>query len=137
MMTTEELFERFAREPQIVRRVPVSTYRLQLDRTFTFANALVDPDNRRPVDVAPRRRLLEALAGEIGASTDTAALASRLMTTKEDDRAKLFLSHRALQFRRAQPALILEGEYEPLETRGPLGADACAGFPVALLTRED
>jgi (1->4)-alpha-D-glucan 1-alpha-D-glucosylmutase len=38
-MTPQQLLERFAREPQIVRRVPVSTYRLQLDRAFTFGDA--------------------------------------------------------------------------------------------------
>jgi hypothetical protein len=42
-MTPQELLERFARDPQIVRRVPVSTYRLQLDRTFTFGGVLALP----------------------------------------------------------------------------------------------
>jgi (1->4)-alpha-D-glucan 1-alpha-D-glucosylmutase len=57
--------------------------------------SLVDPDNRRPVDFALRRRLLDA----------------PLDGSWEDGREKLFLIRRAL-------ALRLEGDYTPLAAEG-------------------
>jgi len=40
MMPPEQVFELFGRGPGAFRRVPLATYRLQLDRTFTFRDAL-------------------------------------------------------------------------------------------------
>jgi (1->4)-alpha-D-glucan 1-alpha-D-glucosylmutase len=87
---------------------------------------LVDPDNRRPIDLALRRRLLEALVADIAASSDLAALARGLVAAKEDGRVKMYVIHRGLGLRRRHPALFLDGGYEPLETRGPLAAHVCA-----------
>ncbi len=61
--------------------------------------ALVDPDNRRPVDWARRRRLLDDLLAGAPPTRET---------------AKLFLIHRALGLRARRPEAF-EGSYRPLE----------------------
>jgi (1->4)-alpha-D-glucan 1-alpha-D-glucosylmutase len=84
--------------------------------------SLVDPDNRRPVDYAARRR---ALAKE----TPVEALLARW----RDGRVKQFVIARTLAFRRARPDLFSRGEYLPLMAGTErvvafarrLGEDAC------------
>lgn len=77
--------------------------------------ALVDPDNRAPVDFAARRRLLATL----GPEADPRALAAELRSRRNDDRLKLFVTARGLAIRRRHPALFVGGAYHPLEARGP------------------
>jgi (1->4)-alpha-D-glucan 1-alpha-D-glucosylmutase len=77
--------------------------------------SLVDPDNRRPVDYERRRRMLEGLRASPLAPT---ALARTLVDTLADGRAKLFLTWRALEFRRAHPSLFDEGTYLPVHASG-------------------
>jgi (1->4)-alpha-D-glucan 1-alpha-D-glucosylmutase len=62
--------------------------------------ALVDPDNRRPVDYAARERLLHE------------------PEDRSRDARKLQLMRRALHTRRAHPLLFSVGSYLPLEIRG-------------------
>jgi (1->4)-alpha-D-glucan 1-alpha-D-glucosylmutase len=88
--------------------------------------SLVDPDNRRSVDWTLRQRLLDALSAEIENTHDLAALARRLLESREDGRVKLFLIRQGLAFRRARAALFTHGEYRPLEARGPLADHLCA-----------
>jgi len=76
--------------------------------------ALVDPDNRRPVDFAARERLL----GELPVTLDEAA-ATAMAAEPESDRLKLHLVRALLQARRDHPALFRDGSYEPL----PLGGE--------------
>jgi (1->4)-alpha-D-glucan 1-alpha-D-glucosylmutase len=74
--------------------------------------SLVDPDNRRPVDYALRRKLLEELQG-MGAA--------EVMERMEEGLPKLWVIHRALQLRGEHPewfdagasygALAAEGEW--------------------------
>jgi (1->4)-alpha-D-glucan 1-alpha-D-glucosylmutase len=72
---------------------------------------LVDPDNRRPVDFALRRRLLAALERE-------GPPASWNPGVPED--AKLRVIAAALRLRRRRPELFDErGGYRPLEAQGP------------------
>jgi (1->4)-alpha-D-glucan 1-alpha-D-glucosylmutase len=78
--------------------------------------SLVDPDNRRPVDYDRRRSLLAGLCAD-GQSGDRAALAARLLTTR-DDRLKMYATMTLLGFRRARRALFQGGGYEPLATDG-------------------
>jgi (1->4)-alpha-D-glucan 1-alpha-D-glucosylmutase len=78
--------------------------------------ALVDPDNRRPVDFARRRELLDALDRDGAASTDEPG----------DGRLKLHVLRTLLRLRREDPALFVEGAYRPLEAAG-----AAAGHVVA------
>ena len=73
--------------------------------------ALVDPDNRRPVDFAARRATLERLGNE----PDWAALAEQW----PDGRIKLALTRRLLALRNEDAALFTEGDYVPVEVRGP------------------
>ena len=91
--------------------------------------SLVDPDNRRPVDWALRRRLLDAVARRASEGP-----ASRLQLARElaqpaalvDGRAKLLLVREALRFRRAHGTLFLAGEYVPLAVDGPDAAHVVA-----------
>ena len=89
--------------------------------TELFDLSLVDPDNRRPVDFARRKRLLE----EIDARTDRLTLARELMQSP-DDRLKLFVTATALRTRRRLSPLFLEGAYVALETVGQRGQHVCA-----------
>ncbi len=72
--------------------------------------SLVDPDNRRPVDFARRRRLLE----ELRADLPSPALCARLLATPESGQVKLYLLHRGLQCRREHAELFAAGSYAPL-----------------------
>ena len=58
--------------------------------------SLVDPDNRRPVDWALRRRLLDELEHALHAAPDRGALAHELWTKKDDARVKLFVVREGL-----------------------------------------
>ncbi len=81
--------------------------------------SLVDPDNRRPVDYARRRRLLQDLQSAVaGAGGDLRELARGLVAAKEDGRVKLFVTWRSLQCRRERPGLFSAGEYIPLAAVG-------------------
>jgi (1->4)-alpha-D-glucan 1-alpha-D-glucosylmutase len=72
--------------------------------------SLVDPDNRRPVDYAPRRRLLKEL------SNAEAELALRKV---KEGGPKLWLIHRVLNHRRRHPeAYAAQSRYEPLPASG-------------------
>jgi (1->4)-alpha-D-glucan 1-alpha-D-glucosylmutase len=88
---------------------------------------LVDPDNRRAVDWQLRRGMLDELTRATATLGDRAAFARELMEAKDDGRVKLYLIREALACRRAHPALFGEGEYRPLEIRGPL-AEHALGF---------
>ena len=74
--------------------------------------SLVDPDNRRPVDYAARRQLLKGLR-----HTGRTGLASKIREIAEnptDGAVKLFVTSRALCFRKAHADLMTEGSYLPL-----------------------
>jgi (1->4)-alpha-D-glucan 1-alpha-D-glucosylmutase len=88
--------------------------------------SLVDPDNRRPVDFARRRQMLEELNAEIEATTDMTALARRLMQERADGRVKLFVIRQALAVRRRRADLFARGEYRPLEAHGSGAERVCA-----------
>lgn len=77
--------------------------------------SLVDPDNRRPVDLALRRRLL----AELRERRPDAALARELVATATDGRIKLYVTHLALLARRRLPELFgARGDYLPLQADG-------------------
>jgi len=75
--------------------------------------SLVDPDNRRPVDYALRRRYLEELEAK---QDQPQSLAGELLETYADGRIKLYVLHRALKLRQAKPDLFLQGGYTALDT---------------------
>jgi len=88
--------------------------------------SLVDPDNRRPVDWALRRRLLGELERALASTSDRAGFAFGLFKEKEDGRVKLYLIREALALRRARPTLFAAGDYRALEARGALAEHLCA-----------
>lgn len=84
--------------------------------------SLVDPDNRRPVDFAR----LEALLGGLEGRYPGVGLAGELLASWPDGRVKLWVTHQALQHRRANPGVYREGGYRPLGVDGPAAAHAVA-----------
>jgi (1->4)-alpha-D-glucan 1-alpha-D-glucosylmutase len=92
--------------------------------------SLVDPDNRRPVDYDLRAWWLGELADT---HANRADLARALVDSKADGRIKLYLTHRALRFRRDHAELFRVGSYVPLEASGDVGEHIVA-FARALAT---
>jgi (1->4)-alpha-D-glucan 1-alpha-D-glucosylmutase len=81
--------------------------------------SLVDPDNRRPVDYTRLRRDLREICERLALpNADLGELARTLLDTKMDGRIKLYVTHRALDYRRRRPELFAEGAYVPLEAQG-------------------
>jgi (1->4)-alpha-D-glucan 1-alpha-D-glucosylmutase len=93
--------------------------------------SMVDPDNRRPVDWALRRRLLDELRRRFGGSHVDAQAMGELAAGWRDGREKLFLTWRALALRAAAPALFVGGAYQPLATGGAHGEHLCAFARIA------
>jgi (1->4)-alpha-D-glucan 1-alpha-D-glucosylmutase len=85
--------------------------------------ALVDPDNRRPVDFVLRGRLLDEMSAP---AADGIAMARTYAQTPHDGRAKLLVTARLLALRREQPDLFRLGSYLPLNTRGTRAANVLA-----------
>jgi (1->4)-alpha-D-glucan 1-alpha-D-glucosylmutase len=86
--------------------------------------SLVDPDNRRPVDFEKRRALLAEL--KEAEAADPQQLARKLVDEAETGAIKLYLTCRALNYRREHEALFREGTYAPLEVRGQHAQHVCA-----------
>ena len=79
--------------------------------------SLVDPDNRRPVDYARRRELLKSLRQAEGRGLTP--LIQESIAHRADGSLKLFVTSRALCFRKSNPELMTTGEYAPLGAAGP------------------
>ena len=77
---------------------------------------LVDPDNRRPVDFSQLRRVLDHL--DRVADQEPAALVDRLAQSPGDGLIKMYVTSRALRFRRANRELFARGAYYPLRAAG-------------------
>jgi (1->4)-alpha-D-glucan 1-alpha-D-glucosylmutase len=86
--------------------------------------SLVDPDNRRAVDFKKRIRFLQDLKRR--KNKDLLGLVSKLLAGWEDGRIKLFVTSKALNFRRTQSELFLEGDYLPLYASGRRKEQVCA-----------
>lgn len=78
--------------------------------------SLVDPDNRRPVDFQRRATLLAELKRR--EARGLTALVRELVGQPDDGRLKLYLTYKALNFRRSQPSLFQHGDYLPLAASG-------------------
>lgn len=89
--------------------------------------SLVDPDNRRPVDFAYRQKLFARLRKDVGRNDRSLLAVSRqLAENPRDPRAKLFVTWRALQFRREHPEIFGLGDYIPLNVGGLQAKHVCA-----------
>ncbi|HYX90797.1 MAG TPA: malto-oligosyltrehalose synthase, partial [Myxococcaceae bacterium] len=86
--------------------------------------SLVDPDNRRPVDFAERRRALEEITHQ--AKESRAALCRRLIASMHDGRIKLYVIAEGLRLRQRLPRLFRRGDYRPLDVVGDRAAHAVA-----------
>ncbi len=78
--------------------------------------ALVDPDNRRPVDFHRRRCLLAGLDDEC-ARAGRAEVAARVLDSC-DDRLKLFATTMLLRARRQHWEIFANGDYNPVDVQG-------------------
>jgi (1->4)-alpha-D-glucan 1-alpha-D-glucosylmutase len=86
--------------------------------TEIWSHVLVDPDNRRPVDYAARRALLDRAAG---------ATAEDALAGADEGLPKLWLIRAALALRARRPAAFgAGGAYVPLAARGPKAEHAVA-----------
>lgn len=85
---------------------------------------LVDPDNRRPVDFAAHARLLAALRDQ--EKGGTLPLVREILAGWPDGRVKLYLTYKALHFRREHQSMFAQGEYLPVETAGRAREHVCA-----------
>jgi (1->4)-alpha-D-glucan 1-alpha-D-glucosylmutase len=78
--------------------------------------SLVDPDNRRLVEYSVRRSLLEKL--DAAEREGAAALIERLLADPSDGAIKLYVTSRALRFRRANRELFAKGAYVAVRGAG-------------------
>jgi (1->4)-alpha-D-glucan 1-alpha-D-glucosylmutase len=78
--------------------------------------SMVDPDNRRPVDYEQRMSFLKDIKER--QQTDIGKLTDELLSTKEDGRIKLFLTHKVLQARKENLDVFQKGDYQPIEVSG-------------------
>ena len=90
--------------------------------------SLVDPDNRRAVDYIHRRQVYESIR-KLGGDPD-ARYVGKLVETPENDALKLYVTWKALCFRKQRPDVFQDGEYLPLTVQG-----AKANYVVAFLRK--
>jgi (1->4)-alpha-D-glucan 1-alpha-D-glucosylmutase len=84
--------------------------------------AMVDPDNRRPIDYHERINLLDQICRDGVGPQDIASLLEHW----HDGAIKLFVTSTILRFRGERPELFGRGEYEPLAATGPKSEHICA-----------
>lgn len=73
---------------------------------------LVDPDNRQPVDFLKQAEMFATLR-------DDRQSLPNLVAGWRDGRIKMYVVSRGLRFRRSHAALLLKGDYLPLQVQGP------------------
>ena len=93
--------------------------------TELWGLSLVDPDNRRPVDYGARTAMLEELK-RLESEMGPAEISGNLMTGWQDGRIKLYLTWKALNFRRMNTELFGDGEYISLAANGTGCESICA-----------
>lgn len=83
----------------------------------TWNWALVDPDNRRPVDFAALAVLLDDVVTRWSRAVEIEGF-MRIWWLEGDARLKLCITWRMLQLRREHPALFAHGSYVPIGAAG-------------------
>jgi (1->4)-alpha-D-glucan 1-alpha-D-glucosylmutase len=97
----------------------------QGDELWSFA--LVDPDNRRPVNFEERRRLLEEVERRAAGELETRArFLADLVANPEDGRLKLHVMRAALAARNERPSAFRSRTYVTLEATGRSAARVIA-----------
>ena len=86
--------------------------------------SLVDPDNRRPVDYASRKRMLDEVLEAL--ATDRPAAMGRFMREWRNAKFKLATIVTLLDIRRCKPDLFARGGYEPVIVESDVGQHTCA-----------
>ncbi len=86
--------------------------------------SLVDPDNRRPVDYARRRAMLQALQDI--PEHDLPPRLREMLDSSADGRIKLYLHFRTLELRARDPELFCYADYRPLYAAGAQADRVCA-----------
>lgn len=79
--------------------------------------SFVDPDNRRPVNFAQRQAWLAEFQAELPTNHGGPDL-FELWNDRFSGRVKLFVTHKLLQVRKANPDLFAKGDYLPLTVEG-------------------
>ncbi len=87
--------------------------------------SLMDPDNRRPVDHALRRALLQRAEASCQLADRPAEL-RELLSRAADGEAKFRVTWAALQLRREHAAMLRDAEYLPLALTGERAAHVVA-----------
>jgi (1->4)-alpha-D-glucan 1-alpha-D-glucosylmutase len=87
--------------------------------------SLVDPDNRRPVDYRRRQAALDELLRK-EADDGILETAREVLANRRDGRIKLYLTCKALNFRRENRVLFESGRYLPLSVEGACQEHVCA-----------
>jgi len=93
--------------------------------TEVWSLNLVDPDNRRPVDYDGRTRMLNDLR-RWEREAPLKEIAAQLVDTWEDGRIKMYVTWKALNFRKEYGRLLARTRYMPLEAAGGRTANICA-----------
>ncbi|RPJ00450.1 MAG: malto-oligosyltrehalose synthase, partial [Deltaproteobacteria bacterium] len=89
--------------------------------------SLVDPDNRRPVDYALRKKMLEELKKKATPSgPDLPAFLAGLLQNWKDGSVKLYVTWKALNYRKERSFLLMEGTYLPMISEGGRKDHVCA-----------
>jgi len=78
--------------------------------------SLVDPDNRRFVDYAHRRQVLDRVRG--CRDGGDRPFTEHMLETPEDGRVKLYTTWKTLSLRQQHPQLFSQGAYFPLRVKG-------------------
>jgi (1->4)-alpha-D-glucan 1-alpha-D-glucosylmutase len=86
--------------------------------------SLVDPDNRRPVDFQRRIKLLDELTQQEARGQQS--LIQQILKSWEDGRVKLYLTYKALNFRKSHRELFLDGDYIAIQTHSQRQEHVCA-----------
>ncbi|HET8824506.1 MAG TPA: malto-oligosyltrehalose synthase [Terriglobales bacterium] len=80
--------------------------------------SLVDPDNRRAVDYAARRRLLQQIQEMASSESQLGDVVRNLTVNLEDGCIKMYVLWQALKLRQQIPEVFQEGTYNPLRVAG-------------------
>jgi (1->4)-alpha-D-glucan 1-alpha-D-glucosylmutase len=88
--------------------------------------SLVDPDNRRVVDFAPRHNQMQMLLDRCRNGIAPAGLLEELLDDWQSGLAKLYLTWVVLGLRQRHPEVFVQGSYKPLRVAGTAADHICA-----------